>query len=291
MTAGCMLSIVWAWKLGQKPRILHSPGEVEATCQNPRSEHPSVVTQHERQHPVNTGIKCSSHRRVVLGLLAVRDWTRVLYLFTQVKRLTKSPHKQICQIGIRMTFKRAVFISLCLLALAMLSDARHKPDLAAYAPRSQPSPIEVGIKQNRFAANHAKPFSWEDPDLQKLLWAGRTKPESPADGGYIVKRQTDLATVYGPAIRLLSCLACAEGATSTDGIALLDLLTTPYLISQMLLTPDQLVDRCIFYSSVKNPPQEGLYNLSDRATAFACMYGFVTIWASELQDCTSGMLC
>jgi hypothetical protein len=157
--------------------------------------------------------------------------------------------------------------------------------LAAFACASFCAGREV-TKAEMFAANNNKTFSWHDPILQQRLWTGITLSsvqESGLQEHVIDKRAW---RVFGPAWKILSCLGCAQQAQDQNALALLQSLTTEYLITQMKLRPPALQSRCIFYTSrpdqfkVAKPGQIQYYSLSYFATLYACMFGMVTIWVS-----------
>lgn len=131
-----------------------------------------------------------------------------------------------------------------------------------------------------FWENHQKPFSWSDPDLQKLLWDGDPPDE---DGHHGIDKRAIVPRRFGPAIKLLSCIGCMEKAGSLE----LKYWTTERFLKDIIVTPESTRDKCIFYGKRRaaNMVPEGLSLI---ATRFACSSGRTTIWVCKLP--TIGVL-
>jgi len=131
-----------------------------------------------------------------------------------------------------------------------------------------------------FQQNLAKNFSWDDPLIQQRLWEGRRSHQSSLAPRILEERALSIPKIFGPAIKLLSCLGCAKALLSNG---LLSYLTPQYLQSQMLIKDAaRLTNTCVFYTS-RNPiymifPRD---NLSKYAAVWGCTHGLITIWVSE----------
>ncbi|RYP41944.1 hypothetical protein DL768_010419 [Monosporascus sp. mg162] len=134
-----------------------------------------------------------------------------------------------------------------------------------------------------FAHNHRVRFSWDDPELNRRLWAGLEEAGSSKRAekrSALGKRAPGDRIVLPPVLRSRHCLGCVKTASGQK--ATIDDFSTEWLETQLLKTDAQLKNKCLFYTGVtvsEHPPwiPEG-GNLSPHASQFACQNGLYTIW-------------
>lgn len=122
------------------------------------------------------------------------------------------------------------------------SDPNHVLHYSGHASRH--SGMELS-KDHVFHDNYQSDFSWDYERLQDRLWRGQSKQKRD-----IAKRAPAGATVLGTVIKLPSCAGCIKQAITGEQ-ASLNTLTSDYFKTAMLLTQSQLLDRCVFYTSVE----------------------------------------
>lgn len=139
-----------------------------------------------------------------------------------------------------------------------------------------------------FQSNYRTNFSWEDNSLQDRLWRGKEKQrrQDSLSTGKLAKR-APTTTVLGTVIKLPSCAGCIRQSVTGEQ-ANLNTLTPDYLKTVMLMSQSQLLDRCVFYTSVEDQSdatQRWLLggadthpSLSKIATDWANPQNLVTIW-------------
>ncbi|KAJ3577800.1 hypothetical protein NPX13_g2764 [Xylaria arbuscula] len=107
-------------------------------------------------------------------------------------------------------------------------------------------------QQHVFYTNSQKNFSWDDPELQSRLWSGQ--PERAPHGlrsTPIKKQQLQKRALrnLGTLIKIPSCLGCASAAYNGN-LGDISQLTVMFLESVQIITPADLHDSCIFYTSI-----------------------------------------
>lgn len=144
-----------------------------------------------------------------------------------------------------------------------------------------------------FRQNHLVKISWDDPTLWGALGGGRPFPSS--SSGFsaqphqtrktLTRRADDRTVMPGSWPQAKHCLGCRK-ETRGDRMEIGD-LTTDWLVDQILLSKDQMKDRCVFYTGVPNDERavEGKAlqlgaeeNLSAKAAAWACNRNLVSLW-------------
>ncbi|GAW17401.1 hypothetical protein ANO14919_068580 [Xylariales sp. No.14919] len=138
--------------------------------------------------------------------------------------------------------------------------------------------------QHFFYANSQKNFSWDNPGLQRRLWSGQPEraPQglrpTPTEKRHVQKRAP---RVLGTLVNIPSCLGCAP-AEYNGKMGTLDHLTVMFLEGVQLTTPAQLLNSCLFYTSIlgtkdkdRAPQLEPVLgqtpsSLSKTATAYGC---------------------
>lgn len=138
---------------------------------------------------------------------------------------------------------------------------------------------EVAIQiANLFQENFQQPFSWDDPDLLKLLSRESTESDAADAAQKLAKRVsgTYFSKQTKPLLPFSQCVGCANAAKQNW---VLEDFTLQFFISRRLMQPVDLVDKCVFYTqrpSIKIKP-----GLSEPATQWACSQGFKTIWVRQ----------
>ncbi|KAI0449629.1 hypothetical protein F5B21DRAFT_509007 [Xylaria acuta] len=139
--------------------------------------------------------------------------------------------------------------------------------------------------QHVFYTNSQKNFSWDDPELQLRLWSGQPEraPQglrsTPTEKRHLQKRAP---RVLGTLIKIPSCLGCAP-AKYNGRMATLGSLTVMFLEGVQLTTPAQLLNSCLFYTSILHDTEDQKKasqlvsvfkkrptNLSKTATGYGC---------------------
>ncbi|KAI0106463.1 hypothetical protein GGR51DRAFT_571391 [Nemania sp. FL0031] len=106
--------------------------------------------------------------------------------------------------------------------------------------------------QHVFYTNSQKNFSWGDPELQRRLWSGQPEraPQglisTPTEKRHLQKRAS---RNLGTLIKIPSCLGCAP-ADYSGNKGTLEQLTVMFLEGVQLPTPAELLNSCLFYTSI-----------------------------------------
>ncbi|KAI0141567.1 hypothetical protein GGR57DRAFT_487138 [Xylariaceae sp. FL1272] len=143
-----------------------------------------------------------------------------------------------------------------------------------------------------FYPNSQINVSWDDPELMRRLWSGRsdtTKKDSmPSPTEKNPFRKRTVPRVLGTLWKIPSCLGCAE-ARNTVGKGTIGMLTEAYLETVLIKSDRELKDTCLFYTSLTGD-SEMLANLgpwyrgrregglSLPARDYSCSNGLTTIW-------------
>lgn len=151
------------------------------------------------------------------------------------------------------------------------------------APAVQHGAATQVSEDHIFHGNYKTNFSWDDDQLQDRLWRGKDKQQKRD----VAKRTPAGATVLGTVVKLPSCAGCIRKALTGEQ-ASLSTLTSDYFETVMLLTQGELLDRCVFYTSVDDPSDatarwflggaDKHSSLSKVATDWANAKNLVTIW-------------
>jgi hypothetical protein len=145
-------------------------------------------------------------------------------------------------------------------------------------------------EEDVFASNHLVSFSWKDPVLQNALYAG-LPPMSPKPGlsqrGLLAKRAGGRKII--PKVpQSLHCLGCLKKEIA--GQMSINDISTAWLQGHILPTEQQMKDKCVFYTGVKNSNRKGQSwlkagdGLSARASDWACSNGLYSLWVSSCAD-------
>ncbi|KAK8091451.1 hypothetical protein PG997_001812 [Apiospora hydei] len=159
-----------------------------------------------------------------------------------------------------------------------------------------------------FYRNFQINYSWTDERLLQALGARPKRGEEAASskllldkrgsGGHALgKRSPPGGSPGNPIFKVSACLGCLQAQQGV--VTSLDDLSTEYLEQQILLTDQQMLDRCVFYTSVPSWEEdrkerlkrrelggEGQHTgLSKIATDWACRNNKVTIWVSSPIHC------
>ncbi|KAK0757406.1 hypothetical protein N5P37_010129 [Trichoderma harzianum] len=141
------------------------------------------------------------------------------------------------------------------------------------------------LPEHIFYGNYQVNFSWNNKQLQAALGI---RPLPSLDKRNIVKR-TPGSQPGDPVFKLPSCLGCIEAAAGK--VTSINDLTTEWLEKQILLPDSQLMNRCVFYTSVPKENEDKAEwdlrqtmghldhpGLSWFATDWACNHKLLSIW-------------
>ncbi|KAK7923666.1 hypothetical protein PG985_007737 [Apiospora marii] len=171
--------------------------------------------------------------------------------------------------------------------------ARHSASVAAGSLVMRKNRNRTVSEDHIFYENYQISFSWADSS---------TPHELLARDGNIIKRAPG-SSPDEPVFRLPSCLGCIE-ALNEPGKVTIDTLSTDYLERQMLTQAVDLLNKCVFYTSVPRPfmDLQEWYDrralggaddhpgLSKIATDYACRNNLLTIWVRATLTCFLAML-
>lgn len=217
------------------------------------------------------------------------------------------PRVWCSQFGLRLSTLATMLVSMSTLSWALLllclpevglgKNIGPRPRHASLPSTREGRPGITVPSDHEFFANYAKNFSWFDEDEHRNLLGLPSLPSLPRTslkdtiGIGPAGLQKRINTVVG--IAPDNCLACADGGVGLEE-ADVSWLTTPYLQAQMLKTPADLQNNCLFYSAIFKPADYALWltkyppfpagvdpALSEFATTYACSSYMVTIWASS----------
>lgn len=118
-----------------------------------------------------------------------------------------------------------------------------------------------------FRENFQQPFSWENPELLRLLTRelegsdakDATQKQSKRVSGTYFSQQT------APILNFPQCVGCANAAQRTW---VLEDFTNQFFMDRRLIAPENLVDKCVFYT--QRPSIDIVPGLSQPATVWAC---------------------
>jgi len=130
-----------------------------------------------------------------------------------------------------------------------------------------------------FQENFQKPFSWDDPELLRLLTRELEGSNSEEATEKLVKRVsgTYFSQQTEPLLNFEQCVGCADAARRTW---VLEDFTSNFFLTRRIIAPEDLQDKCVFYTQRTSITLPGL---SKPATQWACNQvpiQWKTIWVS-----------
>lgn len=143
-----------------------------------------------------------------------------------------------------------------------------------------------------FKRNNNLKISWDHPEVVRQLWRGKPVPSglSSPSGGIarraLVKRNDGRTEMPGGWPQSKHCLGCFK--RNQDGPVEINDLSTDWLVTQILVSEEDMKDKCVFYTGVPNDEREELAfwladgeNLSPSAAKWACDNGLLSLWVRK----------
>jgi hypothetical protein len=129
-----------------------------------------------------------------------------------------------------------------------------------------------------FRENFQQLFSWDDPDLLRLLSRESTDSDAADAAQKLAKRVdgTAFANSAGPLYPFAQCVGCANEAKQSW---VLEDFTIDFFLDRRGPMPEDLKDKCVFYTQRPNIVIKP--SLSKPATQWACVSGLKTIWVRK----------